>query len=365
MLIKTAFVPATVLLALAATYAAPAATENPSCEQLGSYAYRITYQPPTGVGPVQVFASSHPDQIDSPTPLLTMRSASTEITVSQQSASGQPARVYFHLKPAKGSARVVSVRRLPLEGAKNFRDLGGYRTTDGRYIRWGLVYRSNFLTDLTPNDYDYLEPLGIRLVCDLRADLERMRSPTSWIGNRPAFLNVPIGANRDGTLTPEELQKRVAAINAQTSASAKGYDYATAGAEQYGIILHRMAAGDLPILVHDTSGKDRAGLFAAILLTALGVPRETVISDYLLTTKYMLAPDAIKSTTAGLQSIFGLPDPPDFATVKAIMTVHPETLAATFENITKTYGSFENYLSTALHLSDSDISSLRTRLLEP
>jgi len=102
-----------------------------------------------------------------------------------------------------------------------------------------------------------------------------------------------------------------------------------------------MAAGDLPAVEHCTSGKDRTGVFSAILLTALGVPRETVVQDYLLTTGYVLASDSIGKTTADLQKIFGLSEPPDAATVQAIMTTRPETLEATFDNITKTFGSFE------------------------
>jgi protein-tyrosine phosphatase len=106
-------------------------------------------------------------------------------------------------------------------------------------------------------------------------------------------------------------------------------------------------------------------VFSAILLTALGVPRETVVQDYLLTTRYMLAPDSIERTTVDLQKIFGLSEAPDAATVKAIMTTRPETLQATFDSTNKTYGSFDNYLREGLKLSDSDLARLRDYLLEP
>jgi protein-tyrosine phosphatase len=79
----------------------------------------------------------------------------------------------------------------------------------------------------------------------------------------------------------------------------------------------------------------------------------------------MLAPDSIERTTADLQKIFGLSEPPDAATVKAIMTTRPETLQATFEGINKTYGSFDNYLRDSLKISDSDLARLRDELLEP
>jgi protein-tyrosine phosphatase len=269
------------------------------------------------------------------------------------------------LKPVSGATRVVSIRRLPLEGARNFRDLGGYLTSDGRYVRWGLAYRSNYLVNLTAKDSEYLNSLGIRLVCDVRAEGERIRAPDHWLGHPPEFLSVPIGPNRDGTLAPDELKRRVASINAQTKDSVRGYDYAIDYAPQYGKILRRIAAGDLPVVEHCTSGKDRTGVFSAILLTALGVPREVVIQDYLLTNRYMLAPDSIESTTADLQKIFGLAEPPQTAVVKTIMTARRETLEATFDSITKTYGSFDNYLRDGVKLADSELAIIRHRLLEP
>jgi protein-tyrosine phosphatase len=340
---------------------AAAGVENPTCELIAPGVYRLDYQSSPGAGAVQVFASSRPDRIDSGKPLLTIRQTPAEVSVP-----GSSGRVYFHLKPASGPTRVVSVRRLPLEGANNFRDLGGYRATDGRYVRWGLVYRSNYLVGLTASDLAYLNALGIRLVCDVRSEGERARSPDHWVGNAPEFFSVPIGPNRDGTLTPEELKQRVAALSNESKNSTRGYDkLAIDFAPQFGNILRRLAAGDLPAVEHCSSGKDRTGVFSAILLTALGVPRETVIQDYLLTTRYLLAPDSIEKTTADLQKILGLSAPPDAATVQALMTTKPETLDATFESLNKTYGSFDAYLQNALKISNSDLEALRQRLLQP
>lgn len=334
--------------------------ENPTCEQISSGVYTINFQSPPETGAVEVFASSRPDRIDSTEPVGIIRKAPANVFASERSG-----RIYFHLRSPSGATRVVSVRRLPLEGAKNFRDLGGYRSSDGRYVRWGLVYRSGYLADLTKTDYEYLSTLGIRLVCDVRADGERMRSPTQWSGNAPELFSVPIGPNRDGTLTTEELKRRVAATSDPNSGPASGYDFAIKNAEQYGKILRRIVAGDLPAVEHCTSGKDRTGVFSAILLTALGVPREAVVQDYLLTEHYLLAPDSLESTRAQLQKIFGLAEPLDDSTVKAIVTLKPRTLEATFDTISKTYGSFDAYLRDAVKLSDADRAILRQRLLEP
>jgi protein-tyrosine phosphatase len=348
-------------LTLRTVSSAGAGIDNPTCELIAPGVYRLDFQASPGVDRVRVFASSLPDRIDSDKPLLTIRKTPADVSVP-----GRPGRIYFHLKPASGPTRVVSIRRLPLEGAKNFRDLGGYRASDGRYVRWGLVYRSNYLVDLTPKDFEYLNALGIRLVCDVRNDRERLRTPDHWVGNAPEFLSIPIGPNRDGTLTPEELKQRVTSLTNESKDATRGYDkLAIDFAPQFANILRRLAAGDLPVVEHCGSGKDRTGVFSAILLTALGVPRDVVIQDYLLTTQYLLAPDSIEKTTADLQKIFGLSEPPDAATVRALMTTKPETLAATFASLDKTYGSFDGYLQNALEISNSDLAALRQRLLEP
>ena len=352
---------ASAALALLALGSAPSAgIENPRCELIRPGIYRIDFQASPDAGAVEVFASSRPDRIDSDKPLTTIRKTPAEVPVT-----GRPGRIYFHLKPATGAARVVSIRRLPLEGAKNFRDLGGYRASDGRYVRWGLVYRSNHLVNLTARDSEYLNTLGIRLVCDVRSDGERARAPDHWTGNAPEFFAVPIGSNLISTPTADDLKRRVAAINTETKESVRAYDYAIEYAGQYAKILRRIAAGDLPAVEHCTAGKDRTGVFSAILLTALGVPRETVVQDYMLSNQYLLAPDTIEMTAGDLQRAFGLAEPPDIATVKAIMTAKPETLEATLDKITKTYGSFDNYLREALKLSDAEVNMLRQRLLEP
>ena len=360
------FVASSLLLASAAvalfafSSAAGTGIENPTCELIRLGTYRLDFQVSSDAGPVEVFVSSRPDRIDSEKAVLTIRKTPAEVSIP-----GRTGRIYFHLKPASGTTRVVSIRRLPLEGARNFRDLGGYRTSDGRYVRWGLVYRSNHLVNLTARDSEYLNGLGIRLVCDVRSDGERARAPDHWTGNPPEFFSVPIGSNLITPPTADDLKRRVATINSETKDSVRAYDYAIEYAGQYAKILRRIAAGDLPAVEHCTAGKDRTGVFSAILLTALGVPRDTVVRDYMLSNQYLLAPDTIESTTADLQRAFGLVEPPDISTVRTIMTAKPETLEATLDKIDKTYGSFNTYLRDALKISDSDLAMIRQRLLQP
>jgi protein-tyrosine phosphatase len=155
-------------------------------------------------------------------------------------------------------------------------------------------------------------------------------------------------------------------LNNESKNSTRGYDkLAVDFPSQFATILRRLVAGDLPAVEHCSSGKDRTGVFSAILLTALGVPRDTVVQDYLLSSRYLLAPDSIEKTTADLQKIFGLSMPLDAATVQTLMATKPETLEATFESLNKTYGSFDGYLQNALKISNAELEALRARLLEP
>jgi protein-tyrosine phosphatase len=340
--------------------AGAAQIDNATCEMIGPGTYRLDYRASPGTGPVEVWVSSRPDRIDSATPALSIKQPPAEVLVPAHTG-----RVYFHLKPPSGTPRVVSVRRLPLEGAPNFRDLGGYRSSDGRYTRWGLVYRSGHLANLTASDYQYLNNLGIRLVCDVRTEGEKTRFPTHWIGQVPEILAVPIGPDRDAKVRQEQLRRSLASAGAAAPNLLSSYDrYVIDFAGQYGVMLRRLAAGDVPAVEHCSAGKDRTGIFSAILLTALGVPRDIVIQDYLLTNRYLMGPDSLEKTTVDLQRLLDLPQTPDRSSVQVFLTARAETLDSAFETIDRTYGSFGNYLKDGLRISDSDAAALKERLLE-
>ena len=300
---------------------AAAGIENAVCEQAGPGAYRITFDAPREAGAIAVYASSRADRIDTKDPVLKGAKSPAQVTVPVENR-----RVYFHLKPASGPTRVVAVRKIAVEGAPNFRDIGGYRTTDGKHVRWGLLYRTGNFAKLTEKDYELLSSLGIKLVCDFRLDFERERAPTKWMGkDAPEILLLPMDTFTN--LPPDsEMQKRMMAV----------YDrFPTMSAPEVRTGLLRFVKGDLPATFHCSAGKDRTGMFAAFLLTALGVPRETVTEDFLLTNKN-LTPDAVSV----------------------------EWLNKAFDSITAKYGTFDKYLKDGLNLTDADLKTLRSRLLE-
>jgi protein-tyrosine phosphatase len=100
---------------------------------------------------------------------------------------------YFEIVSDKGSARVISERRLPLQGTVNFRDLGGYATTAGQRLKWGKVFRSDHLSNLTERDIDFLKHMKIHCVCDFRTSTEARRRPDRYPGDGPGeHLHLPI-----------------------------------------------------------------------------------------------------------------------------------------------------------------------------
>ena len=81
---------------------------------------------------------------------------------------------------AAPAADAAHQRVLPLEGGQNFRDLGGYRTTDGRMVKWGVLMRSGAMSRLTEKDFAYLASLGLKTVVDFRDTRERTSEPVHW-----------------------------------------------------------------------------------------------------------------------------------------------------------------------------------------
>jgi protein-tyrosine phosphatase len=286
------------LVCLFAASIAWAEVADATVEPTGTHRFRIAFNLDPADAPISIFASHRPDEIEDGKPLVITNSSPDDVHVH-----GWTGRPYFHLKPATGGTRVVSIRRLPLEGQNNFRDLGGYRTADGKYVRWGLLYRSGQLANLTEKDYEYLQPLGIRLVCDFRADDERSRQTTHWPGDAPEFLSTPIGMDASGRNTRTDELKKLLVEQAnpeQMRAFMKSVypDMPVVAAPQFQRIFGRLLSAQGASMVHCSAGKDRTGVFSALLLLTLGVPRETVIEDYLLTNRYVLADDAIARTAA-------------------------------------------------------------------
>ena len=252
------------------------------------------------------------------------------------------------------------LRVLPLQGGRNFRDLGGYGTADGHHVKWGLLFRSGSMHGLTLADYTYLEGLGIRVVCDLRSTAERTAEAVNWPADHaPTILSddyslMTSGAIPKGDMRQWNAEQARAAMMATYPAMLQSF------AGQYRRMFAELLAGHAPLAFNCSAGKDRTGVAAALLLTALGVPRQTVIEDYLLTNTTLESAALIKGSGTGPAK--PMPFPPQV--LAAILTADRSYIEAALGALDAHPGGVDGYLRDEMHLSHSDIRQLRRLYLE-
>jgi len=307
--------------------------------------------------PLQVFRSASPDAIDRTTPVALMKSAELVLPAPRDPFE----RPYFSLENKRGRW-IAAQRNLPLDGLENLRDLGGYPTTDGRFTRWGLVYRSENLHDLSDSDVRYLKGLGIRLVCDFRgpkesadeADrtLEGVEAKALRIFDQDFSLKGGIRQIvADGDLENAKFETFLVDANR---------DFVEKYASRFAPLFELLAQPDrTPLLFHCTTGKDRTGFAAALLLSALGVPKEIIMRDYLLSNLYLRKRTENYVRMIRLGTLFRL----GAEQIRPLFEVRPEYLEAAYAAIEKHYGSMDAFLRDGVGLSDEQKQALRARLL--
>jgi protein-tyrosine phosphatase len=261
---------------------------------------------------------------------------------------------------------------LGLANATNARDLGGLVTTDGRRVRSGLLYRANALNRLTEADIEAVAQLGLACVIDLRAEREvEMVGPDRLPVPPPRQLVALPLADRDNqvfaavtALAKGELTDASAPLNADVLAAEMLRAYRWLATSEparaaFGTALRLMAdPSGLPLLFHCTAGKDRTGWLAAVVLSALGVDRPTIMADYLRTTE--LNEPSIAFMIERLESN-GVANG---SAVRPMLEARPEYLAEAFAAVDQAYGDLETYLRAGLGLDDTVIAGLRANLLD-
>jgi len=252
-----------------------------------------------------------------------------------------------------GNDNTQPSRQIPLEGASNFRDLGGYETADGRRVRWRTVFRSGALNRLTPQDMTRLEEIGLRTVCDFRHHEEASASP-SRLPAHVDIISLPIRTKANLVLREQAKRTDPGAAQAVQEALTDSYRcYVRDHADVYSQLFHRLAdARNHPLMFHCSAGKDRTGFGAALLLLTLGVPEDTVFSDYLLTNTYW--------TEGPARVARGIP--PAIRTV--LLAADAVYLRAAVETLHETHESLDGYLTNALKLDVETVTRLRNLLLE-
>lgn len=295
----------------------------------------------TADGKWTVYAGKSVDEIDFSKPLLEGEgSGNFNLQVNDT------ARTYFQIVTEKGKA-IFSDEHLPMSGGYNFRDLGGIKTKDGKYVKWGKIFRSDDLHNLTDADLIYLNNIPLVSVVDFRAQDEIERGPDKVPASvkEDYALSISPGdilaaASSPDGLTTEQASNIMVKMNeilVTDSACVAQY-------KKFFDLLQNEA--NVPLMFHCSAGKDRTGMGSALILSALGVEENVIMDNYLQSNIYLA--DKYAAYIAERPAL------------KPFFEVKPEYLKAGLDKIKKDHGSIENYLTNVLKV---DIQKMKDMYL--
>jgi protein tyrosine/serine phosphatase len=243
-------------------------------------------------------------------------------------------------------------RFVDLDGAFNFRDLGGLPTRDGGTTRAGVMFRADALHHLEPHDVDVLIELGMRTVIDLRSLVELERSGRGPLEQTDiGWMHAPLshGDAAAGNALPPALAEGDLGRHYATSLDERTETLAE-------VITHLSTRDHLPATFHCTAGKDRTGMVAALVLSLVGVPDELIVEDYTLTdARMVLVMERIRA--AGGFPETATPLPPSVSRAEAASM---ETFLAAVRD---QHGSTDGWARSA-GISDDTLAALREVLVD-
>ena len=261
------------------------------------------------------------------------------------------------MSAAENQTRVVS-----LEGGINFRDIGGYINTQGRTVKWRKIMRCGHLARLSECDLDTLEAIGVSKIHDFRRTEEQEQSPSCavraefiddyqiHIGDISRFWEFLFG----GELTADSSHQLV--VNSYRSC----IEAVIPAFSRF--MRHIVDNADSASVFHCSAGKDRTGMAAALILSALDVPRQTIVDDYMLTIEHYDSDALIEIVEGHLRA--AKVESWDRDWLIPYCSVHQDNIVAFLDAIDEQYGDVKTYLTSALGLSAADLEKMQSCYLE-
>lgn len=282
---------------------------------------------------------------------------------------------YFILEFADHKPLLFGYRILPVPGMYNLRDIGGYCTRDGMRIKWGQIYRSDYLHNLEPAGFTFVKSLGLRSIIDFRSRDEIAQTPNPVIDSQinsfnfdPNAQTAAIAGRAQNMDTGQDMQERAkqalargetgglqmikqqkAFVDSQSSRAAFSSTLKITAQQKY-----------LPSLQHCRGGKDRTGFAFMVLEGVLGVPKNLLVYDYMLTKRAR----AKKNKRYYQKFLQKTGDKQIAAYMYSLFDTREEFIMASITKILEEYGSIANYAVTALGLTETEYVNLRRLLLE-
>jgi protein-tyrosine phosphatase len=317
-----------------------------------------------GADPVDVYVTSRPDA-----PISHARRVARADTDGSAAADWtQASRPYVILKDRRdGAVARVAERLLPLERGSNFRDLGGYPAAGGKHVRWGMIYRTAATPMLTDADFAYVARLGIRSDIDLRSLEERQLAPDRLplrTGARYMANDYPASDVFGGF----SAKPGPGAANPTVSLYRS---WPITLAPQFRALFQALLQGKGAVTYHCSAGQDRTGVASALVLSALGVPRDVILADYQLSTRdrrpdnEMPRLDAARYPGNAVAQFYAKAQAAGPLTAKPLYDAGGVAyLQHTFDEIDTRWGSIDAYLDQVLGVDRHAIARLRALYLE-
>lgn len=251
-----------------------------------------------------------------------------------------------------------SLRRVvKMEGAYNFRDTGGYTTTDGKEVILGKVFRSDAIDKLSDKDLKTFKDKRIVTVVDFRGVEEAKKAPDRLPQNTQYLLS-PAGSNNLPTV--QDIAKMLKDKNFLLDMYGEGgLPYF---GERYRPLFVQLLTlkPDEALLFHCTGGRDRTGMASALFLKILGVPQDVIENDYLASNYYLSKNPTMKGMYAGLSKMSGMTE----AEIRQHMELRPELIRNFFSAINKQYGSIENFFQLEMGIGPKEIEILKQKYVK-
>lgn len=257
---------------------------------------------------------------------------------------------------------------LNLEGVENFRDIGGYSTANGAVVRWGRLFRSGHLTNMSEFDCQQLAPLKISSIFDLRSSGERDSFPTRWYGaERPQTFTLNLQEDDSNPVNDLFEQIMAGGISREEVISHMLEDYAGMPFE-YAPILRQLferlsEPGPNAIVVHCTAGKDRTGCVVALVMSLLGVSRTKIMEDYLLSNEGFGAEQKLAHIAHKFRRKVDNVEA-RIEALRPLVCVDTAYLDSAFDAITREMGDLNRYFEAVLELDSDRIEALQASLLK-
>lgn len=307
---------------------------------------------PSLKGEVMIYSSNNPSLIPEDKPIAVVPISDEHLTITTDHSKQRS----YYLMVFNDKYRIkVATRNTNVPGIQNFRDLGGYKSSEtGENVQWGMIYRSGQIENVNKATVQKLEQIGARTFIDLRTKEEYIGFPTLPEPFRTIHIPIATGnmepvlqAIQKEEIKTDTIYQMVQQMNRELIKK-----HSKELKELFTILLD---PSNYPIVISCTSGKERTGIVSALILAALGANEDVIMEDYRLSNEYFSIPNASKYA-------FTMPDSAQEA-ITMLYSAKEDFLNAAKDEIERNYGDVKTYLLKGIGLTQEDINKLRSILL--